>query len=455
MRYKPFQIFLDGRELQGWTSAKLERRKENLTGSLTVEIFFSYIPSKPVFVEAVRGKEITAYVGGQLAFTGILDKRTGKSVQARDERGRFTSGTSGPSDGFDVSGSLSDKGYSVTLTARGKTKYLIDSSHQHPKNNMIKTNNQDVVKKLTEFHEIDVEWMADKVDLNKIRFRDGGRIVDEIHRITNETCCFAYETREGKLRVIDGPGASVGEALVLGQNILDFSAEQSEDQANSEITVKGQRTDNDSWGEDAVLKRIKTIKDGWVQSKIPLTIQHYGDATDEALERRGKFEADKRATESKSIEITVFHVQPKTSEAWDLGLLHYTEIPPEGVFDVMECTGIVYDVQAEGTLSTTLTLSPPPSTGVVGGAGFGSGGVLGVSLPGLADAVAMGVSRRRQLGVSIVPGNFPSSWGSADLFSVLQDLSKIAVIANTLLTTDQKPKPPLKLPESFMVEDDN
>ncbi len=121
----------------------------------------------------------------------------------------------------------------------------------------------------------------------------------------------------------------------------------------------------------------------------------------------------------------------------------------------MECTGIVYDVQAEGTLTTTLTLSPPPSTGVVGGAGLGSGGVLGVSLPGLADAVAMGVSRRRQLGVSIVPGNYPSSWGSADLFSVLQDLSKVAVIANTLLTTEQKPKPPLKLPESFMVEDDN
>ena len=53
----------------------------------------------------------------------------------------------------------------------------------------------------------------------------------------------------------------------------------------SNIKVKGQRTDKTVWGKDAVATRFKEIKDDWVLEYAPITIQMYGDATDDALER--------------------------------------------------------------------------------------------------------------------------------------------------------------------------
>lgn len=432
-----FRVFIDGREVTGFTSAKLSRSKSEMTGSLTLDFFFNYVPERPVMVQAARGREITAYVGRHLAFTGKLDKRRGASVPAEQL------GISGG----DVNTSIGKDGYSVTLTARGKTKYFMDSSHQHPTTNIKKTTNREVIQKLIEHWDIELDWQAEEVKLPIVRLNDGGRVVDEIHKISNETCNFVYETRDGKLRVTDRPGAQMGSDLILGQNILTFSAEQSEDQANSDITVKGQRSDPEVWGEDAVIERVRTIKDQWVTSKIPLVIQAYGDATDEALERRGKFEADKRASQSKRVNITVFDIIQPNGEPWDIGTLHYVECPPEGVFDVFECVGLDYTVDAQGELSTALQLAPPPSSGVSGGAASSGAGLLSVALSGFTDAIARGVARKRQLGVTTEPTSYPASWGAADLANVVINLAAQLTVPNVLLSDSVKQPPPLTLPD--------
>lgn len=432
-----FRVFIDGRELTGFTSARLSRSKSEMTGSLSLDFFFNYVPERPVVVDAARGREITVYVGSHLAFVGKLDKRKGRSIPAEQL------GISGA----DVETSISKDGYSVTLTARGKTKYFMDSSHQHPTTNIKKTTNREVIQKLIETWGIELDWQAEEVKLPIVRLNDGGRVVDEIHKISNETCNFVYETRDGKLRVIDRPGTQMGVDLILGQNILTFSAEQSEDQANSDITVKGQRSDPEVWGEDAVLDRVRTVKDGWVTSKIPLVIQAYGDATDEALERRGKFEADKRASQSKKVNIDVFDIIQTNGQPWDIGLLHYVECPPEGVFDVFECVGLTYTIDAQGTLKTSLELAPPPSGGISGGAGQGAAGLLSVAVPGFLDAIARGVARRRQLGVTLEPTTYPASWGAADLSSVVLNLAAQLTVPNVLLSDSVKQPPPLTLPD--------
>lgn len=432
---KPFRIFIDGRELEGYTSARLSRKKKDMTGSLTVELFFAYVPQRPVVVTAARGREITVYVGGHLAFRGMLDKR----------RGRSRSVESGEQGEADISRSISETGYQVTLTARGMTKYLIDSSHQHPTTNIKKTTNREAAQRLVENWNVELDWQAEETKLPIVRFSDGGRVVDEIQKLAVETCCFVYETRDGKLRVTDRPGTAMGSDLILGRNILTFDGEQSEDQANSEITVKGQRSDPEIWGKDAVEKRVKTVTDNWVQSKIPLTIQLYGDATDEMLEKRGKFEADKRSSESKQVTIDVFHVQQEGGAPWDIGLLHYVEVPPEGIFDVMECIELEYEVDAQGTLRTRLTLAPPPSAGVSGGVGGQIGGLLSNPIAGLLDAVARGKARRQQLGVTIEAGTYPSSWSGADLVASVINLAAAPVIENVLLTAGTKPPPVLQL----------
>jgi prophage tail gpP-like protein len=443
----PYEIYIGGSKLEGWTESTLTRKKKDMTGELSVSIFFSYVPKAPVMVGANRGKEITVYVGGQLAFTGKVDSRTGTGAK------HGKSGTDdNPEQSTDAGGggrsvSIGPNEYTVKLTARGKTKYLIDSSHQHKTTNMMQPTNKEVVEKLVSDFQIDLDWKSKVIKLDKVRFRDGAKVADEIFRVGSENGHFIYETREGKLRVTDGTGDGSGEALILGQNILTFSAEQSEEDARSEVKVKGQRTKKELWGEAALLKTEKTVKDAWVQSNAPYIIQHYGDATDEALERRAKFETDKRSSESKTVTIEVFHVQTTTGDPWDIGNVHYVEVPPEGIFDEMECTELTYTVQNDKTLKTTLTLSPPPSGGVGGGiAGEDGGGLLSALGSAVSSLSSLGASRRAAAGVTFTPGQYPSPW-SGPVLTLVADVLPVeapAPFLQTLVNASQ-PTPPLKI----------
>lgn len=440
---KPVVITVGGAPLTTWTEMTLERTKEELTGSLNVTIFAGAMPSGPIARAAVAGAEICCYIAGQLAFVGTVDKRQGSGAKSGQE-GTGDDEASGKG-GTQASVNIGPNEYTIKLSARGKTKRLIDSSHQHPTTNMMQPTTKEVVEKLIEPFKTKLDWKAKPIKLDKMRFRDGARVVDELHRVGTENAYFMYETREGKLLVTDGVGGSGGDPLILGQNILTFSAEQSEDEAKSEVKVKGQRSKKDKWGEEATLKTFKKIKDSWVKDFAPHIVQHNGDATDEALERRARFEMNERSSKSKKITIEVFHVQTPSGSPWDIGNTHYVEVPPEGIFDVFECTGLTYNVDSEKTLKTTLTLSPPPS----GGAG-GSGGGFGLGVLNL----GIGMARRSQSGISMVPGQFPAAWGPPELvempfMTAVEELANAAVQVVETITTEEPRDPPLVLPPWF------
>jgi prophage tail gpP-like protein len=435
----------------------LKRSKDKLTGELSVTIFGGDLPSAPMARQANVGAEIQVYIAGQLAFTGTVDKRTGDGKRGKDAHqdakapkhaGASPGKHSKGSEGGKTDVSIGPNEYTIKLTARGKTKRLIDSSHQHPTTNMLKPTTKQVVEKLVEPWKTQVEWKGEVIKLDKVRFRDGARVIDELFRVATENCYFMYETREGKLRVTDGVGQDSGgggDPLILGQNILTFSAEQSEDKAKSKIKVKGQRSPKNKWGEEAVLKTFKTIKTKFPKDFVPETVQHYGDGDEKTLERRARFEANKRNSESKKITIEVFHVQTPSGRPWDIGDTHYVEVPCEGIFDMFECTELEYHVEHAKTLKTKLTLSPPPSGGE-GGAGGGFG------LANLAGMMSMGAARQSQSGISISSGLFPDPW-TAPILSEMPLMTLVEEAAK-LATTPAPPEPikqqpPLQLPEWF------
>lgn len=451
---KPVVITVGGSELENWTAMTLNRKKEDLTGTLEVTIFAGSMPSGPVSREAMAGSEIQCYIAGQLAFTGTVDKREGTGHKSSKHKKDYRStGTTDPTpkhtaestnDRNQMSVNIGPDTYTIKLTARGKTKRLIDSSHQHPTTNMLKPTTKKVVEKLVEPWKTQLDWKGEVIELDKIRFRDGGRVVDELHRVAMENCYFMYETRDGKLRVTDGVGSESGggDALILGQNILTFTAEQSEDENKSKVKVKGQRSKKDKWGEEALLKTFKEVKvSNGPKDLVPLTVQHYGDADEKTLERRARFEANKRAATSKKITIEVFHVQTPSGEPWDIGNTHYVEVPPEGIFDVFECTELTYHVNADKELKTSLVLSPPPS----GEAGGGGGGF------GLASINSnMGDARRSQAGVTLSAGLYPEPWTGPQLSELpLMTLVQAAAQAPPVQIEEPPREPPLQLPHWF------
>jgi prophage tail gpP-like protein len=380
---KPIQIFVGGQELTQYTGGRLTRKKQDLTGSLTCDIFFNYMPSRPVMANAMAGEDVMVYVGGHLAFWGTLDKRRGKG------KGKDNGGA-----GAEITSSINADHYDVQLTARGRTKCFIDSSHQHPTGTMLKPTNRQVVEALTKDFQVELDWQSPIYELPRVIFRDGCNIVHELHRIGNENAHYVYETRDGKLRFTDAP-TDFGDDIVLGKNILTFSSDQSKEHDRDRIVVKGQRIDKAVWGEEAVVNVVQAAKKSGDQSRMPYTIQHYGDGSKDALERRAKFEADKRQQQNLKVSVEVFHVM-STTGPWDLGILHYVEIPPEGVFNVMECVELDYTFDAQGTLKTTLTLAPPPAP---------------KDQSAQSDKANIGKQRRSQLGVD---GDM-DIWDPADL----------------------------------------
>lgn len=343
------EVYIERAKLIGYTSLSLTRSKSDLTGSLNIDIFMGWIPSDTVLPGASSGKEILVYVGGNLSFTGIIDRR--RDAGEKDQ----SSGSSNLSIGADS--------YTVSFSCRGKTKHLVDSSHQHPTGTMLKPTNKEVFENLVAPWGIQMEWEADVLDLNRVRFRDGGRVVDELHRVAAQCSLYVHETVDGKLRVTDKARTVRGQDIILGSNILSFSTDQMEDTDRSEITVKGQLTDKAQWGTEAVISTLQKTVNATVLNFSPITVQLFGNATADLINRRTQFEANRRSAESKQITLTVFHVQQPSGDPWDVGDLHYVEIPPAGVYDIMEITDVTYDVQPDKKLSTTIKLAPA-TTGV-------------------------------------------------------------------------------------------
>lgn len=443
-------IFAGGAELDNWTDFTLSRSKEDLTGSLSLTLFMEYVPGSPVAVSGAVGNEILVYIGNNIAFTGKIDKRTGTG----DKHGRSgTKDTPDKASNEKSSGtgsvSIGPNEYSVKFQARGKSKIFVDSSHKHPTGQMDAPTTQDVVNKLVEGTNVSVQWMATAIKLDKVRFRDGATLWEELQRVGNENAYFMYQTRDGQLRVTDDTGRTAGDPLILGDNILTFSAEQSEDNDRKEIKVKGQRIPKDKWGRDAVTTTVRDVTSATSTNEAPITIQHYGDGTPEALERRATFEANKRISSSKTVTIEVFHVQ-SNGNPWDVGNVHYVEVPPEGLFEAMECTSLEYTVDAKETLRTKLTLAPLPTASVGGGSTDSAFGFGDIANTFVSTLVSFGASRRAQFGVTYQPGVYPASWGSAEL-SITNPKKSVYTLTtlSSVLTLDSEEITPVRLPISF------
>lgn len=442
---KPVHIFIDRKELVGYTDLTLTRNKEKLTGEASFSVFMGWLPTEPVLVPATKGREVLIYIGGHLAFTGVIDRR--RDAAAREGSGLSRADTKATSD---RSLSVGPNEYSVRFTCRGKTKYIVDSSHQHATGTYLRPTNREVVTDLTAPWGTEIQWEADEIDLDKVRLRDGARVADELQRLSEMTSLYIYETRDGKLKVTDGSEATTGEPVVLGQNILTFSSDQAEDTERDEVTVKGQRIEKEQWGDPAVIPTLQKAKDDTVQNFSPTTVQLHGNGTDELLERRAQYEINKRATRSKQVTVEVFHVQQTDGLPWDLGVIHYVEIPPAGVFDLMEVIKVVYTVQANAELMTTITFAPAPVK-VASGDSVTVGFLDG--LPEINDVASAAASRRAKFGASFGAGH---GWGSPAI-SFLEKASATvaAALKDTFLSEVDvdTAKPPMRLPASYKGED--
>lgn len=406
----PFVVTIAGMNTGGWTSATLRRARKEMTGTLTLECFYGSIPASPVLRNIMSGAEVQVMVAGNVAFTGTVDRRNGRGKKrgkgdASENEGANDDAT------FQRSVQISKDSYTITVTARGKCKRLVDSSHDHKQGMLKNVTVPEIFRALIQNFNVSLDDKSNStIKHERAVFRDGGLVHNELRRWGTEANLNIFETREGKLALTAPGQEQSGVDLILGQNILEFSAEQSEDEGVSQVEVKGQRTDPAIFGKDAIMRSVMANIPG-VKGYAPLKVQLSGDATDERMKTRAKVESRKRQEASKSISIDVFNVQSQNGEPWDIDVRHYVEIPPENIFDEFVVDELEYTVDADGKLKTTLTLVPVSNDGGSGGAlGVGGGGGSGGGAPSRSDAQARGDARRAALGVTDDPNQYPDPW---------------------------------------------
>lgn len=325
-------MLIGGERLTRIQSFSLLRSTESITGEVSISIFMSYIPEERVFNGVIREAETLVYIGGHLAFTGALDSR-------RD---------SGTPPGQ----------YNIELTARGRTKRLIDYSHRHPTGTILRTTNRQVFEALVQPFSIRIEWLAEEVSLPRVRLRDGAKVYDELRRIAQRTGVNFYETRDGNLRVVDTPTGETGEPIVLTQNIVSFDADLRGELEKRNIQVKGQRTEPTSWGAQAIAPSILSLQDSTVPEGGQLTVQMYGTATPDALRRAGGYDYNRRVAAARDVNVQLFGNLQSAGSPWDLGLQHQVEIPPAGVSGFFEAASLNYVLDAAARVRTNLSLHP-------------------------------------------------------------------------------------------------
>lgn len=409
MTYPLVVIQVGGANLRGWTNMKLNRERKNLTGNLTFEMFFTNLPANPQMRAIAAGAEVSVYIVGNLAFVGTIDTRTGsgkgkhkghhehgqglndRNLAGVDRRGKNPSGAG-------VHAYADAESYKIVVECRGKTKRLVDSSHDHPTGQMPNTTVPKIFQTLTKNFNVQVnDTSGDSLQIERAVFRDGAAVYTELARWAKEHNLIHFEDKTGKLNLTTDSSGGSGEPLILGLNILSFDASQSDGQGNSEITIKGQRSGIKHHGQDAVMNKIK-ITNPSVTDYSPVIHQLNADASGDRLKKRAKFENDRATQESKEITIDVFSVQSTSGEPWDLNVTHYVEIPPEGIYNEFVVDSLTYFCEAKGTLKTELKLVP------VAQGGDGTGGAP------MSDAMAYGQSKAAAAGFSYSPGSYPSPW---------------------------------------------
>lgn len=386
---------------------KLHRQRQAMTGELTVEVFFTNLPTSPVMRNVTAGKDIQVYIAGNLAFTGNIDTRTGSgkgkhdrhrhggnSLNDRNLKGTDRKGKS-PT-GAGVHSYADAESYKIVIECRGKTKRLCDSSHDHPTGQMPNTTVPQIFQTLTKNFNVQINDQSnDNIQIERAVFRDGAAVYTELYRWAKEHNLLTFEHTDGKLNLTTDSKGGSGEPLILGLNILSFDATQSDGQDNQTVTIKGQRSGIKYHGNAAVKNKI-VVNNPVVPDYSPIIHQLVGDASPERLKARAKYETDRATQESKEITIDVFHVQSMSGQPWDLNVTHYVEIPPEGIYNEFVVSELTYFCEAKGTLKTELKLVP------VATSSNGS--------PNTSDIAAYGVSQAAKAGLVYGPGAYPNPW---------------------------------------------
>lgn len=364
-------VSVGGNTINRFTNVKWKLSAESTEQSADFEVFMEYAPQSPVFPWIKDGVDATVSIGGFVNITGAIESRKGEGDK---------------------------ESYNLSFSVKSKTKKGQKQHAKLGKGQKVNTSAKKVADEIAKNGGLQIKYGASVEDVKIAQhICVGDATVDkEIKDIWRDRGFLVYGDHEGKIRVEGDEEGETGCDLIVGVNVMKYSASQSDEKKRGKIKVKGTRVLTKETNRKGTITpdgsaKMKTkIESEWV-------VWAMGDQTPESLKKRAKFESNRRDAASKEVEITTFGWLAPNGQPYRVNGKHYTEVPSESVYDMLRIKDISgsakkTEVEVEVTLAPIKGLS-----NTLGG---------GQSALGKARAAI----RRNQVGAKLKEGEYPSPW---------------------------------------------
>lgn len=325
---------VDGKDYGGWKSFQVERSIERGAGSFQLSVSERF-PGQPKVWAIKPDAECVLLLDGQTAITGYVDA-------------------------VDRSLSASDRG--VMVRGRDRTADLVDCSAEKPGGGTGELINQSlkaICTMLAKPYGVGVviaPGLEDK-PFAKWTIEPGETIWTTIERAARQRGILLMSNGLGNLVLGRAGTASMGAALVEGENILSATLTLDNSQRYRTYLGLGQGTSN-AWGDASAAAHISsTVTDKGIKRdrKHILSIEDLADGV--TAEQRVTFERNVRRGRGRSLSVTVQGFTTAAGRLWQPNFMVPVSIPTLGIDDRLLIVGVTNKQDESGSL-TEITLAP-------------------------------------------------------------------------------------------------
>jgi prophage tail gpP-like protein len=329
-------VEVGGTRYDNFTALSVKRDKNNLTAAGTITLSWpgaeQFNATAPPAQDLIDGARCSIYLDGQLAATARIDSRT--------------------SDGDPDS-------YKLTLNFRGLTAALVDSQADHPSGQENKKKPPEIVKKLMEGYEPQLQDKSGGSSKMQERFviQEGETVERAIRRCAREFGLLASENEQGNL-VLQKKGEDEGQGppLVLGRNFIKWSVKRDISPRHSKIKVRGASIPTDERYGKPAEEIVGEAVDDYVKFKRELRIFAESDQDKETLKKRAQQEMNRRKAQGLQVSLTMSTWSDDSGQLWKVGKMHQVVIPVDQVNNTLQVSGVTFDLTRDRR-ETTLELT--------------------------------------------------------------------------------------------------
>jgi prophage tail gpP-like protein len=326
---------VNGKEYDGWKSARVTRGIETVSGSFELEVSDRWKDQDQPW-SIFEEDECTVLIDGVPVITGYVDRR---------------------------SLSLGPEEHTLRVEGRDKTGDLVDCSAMLQQWEFKNINVLTLAKKVAEPYGINVSVQAGVIPrpVKKLSIDPGDSSFEVIEKACRLAALLPVSDGAGGLLLTRAGLSRTSTALVQGENILQASAEFDATGKHRTYAVLGQHQGSEDFFGPSTTELKGFAEDLTVRRAArTLLIRPEGNVTAEQAKTRAQWEATVRRARGDTASITVQGWTQASGTLWPVNALVSVRAPFLGIDGDALIVQATYSI-GEGGTTTTLSLKPPDS----------------------------------------------------------------------------------------------